>query len=133
MSVPDSCHDRGVSHERYLAAPSGSGPANGPAPQWQIAECLLPGLSRATGAALGQRLRQELAGLPGRRVSFLGSLLMPEDEVLLCLFAGTAAEVRAVSERAGLPFERIVACVGIGWRAGRQETAAAPGPAGGPA
>jgi len=43
---------------------------------------------------------------------------MPEDEVLLCLFAGPEAEVRAVSERAGLPFERILACVGVGWWAG---------------
>ena len=43
---------------------------------------------------------------------------MPEDEVLLCLFAGPEAEVRAVSERAGLPFERILGCVGVGWRAG---------------
>jgi hypothetical protein len=79
-----------------------------------VAECLLPGLSRATAEALGRRVRQELAGLPGRRVTFLGSLLMPEDEVLLCVFTGPEAEVRAVSERAGLPFERIVGCVGVG-------------------
>jgi hypothetical protein len=90
----------------------------GPDLQWQVAECLLPGLSRATAESLGHRVRQELAGPPGRPVSFLGSLLMPEDEVLLCLFAGTEAEVRAVSERAGLPFERIIACVGVGWRVG---------------
>jgi len=88
----------------------------GPDPEWQVAECLLPGLSRATAEALGRRVRRELAGLPRRRVTFLGSLLMPEDEVLLCLFAGPEAEVRAVSERAGLPFERILACVGVGWR-----------------
>jgi hypothetical protein len=43
---------------------------------------------------------------------------MPGDEVLLCLFAGSEAEVRAVTERAGLPFERILECVGLGWRAG---------------
>ena len=89
----------------------------GPHPEWQVAECLLPGLSRATAEALGRRVRQELAGLPGRRVTFLGSLLMPEDEVLLCLFTGPEAEVRAVSERAGLPFERILGCVGVGWDA----------------
>ena len=40
---------------------------------------------------------------------------MPGDEVLLCLFSGAAEDVRVVSERAGLPFERILACVGIGW------------------
>jgi hypothetical protein len=94
------------------------GPVTRPDPEWQVAECLLPGLSPATADALGRRVRQELAGAPGGHVSFLGSLLMPEDEVLLCLFAGTEAEVRAVSERAGLPFERILTCVGVGWREG---------------
>ena len=94
---------------------------NGPEPEWQVAECLLPGLSRATAEALGRRVRQELASLPERQVSFLGSLLMPEDEVLLCLFAGTRAEVRAVSEQAGLPFERILACVRVGWLAEAEE------------
>src|SRR5580704_8617219 len=94
----------------------GGGPVTGPGPQWHVAECLLPGLSRATAEALGRRVRQEIAGPAGSQVSYLGSLLMPEDEVLLCLFAGPEAEVRAVSERAGLPFERILACVGVGWR-----------------
>jgi hypothetical protein len=87
-------------------------------PEWHVAECLLPGLSRATAEALGRRVRRELSGRPGQHVSFLGSLLMPEDEVLFCLFAGPEAEVRAVSERAGVPFERILGCVGIGWRTG---------------
>jgi hypothetical protein len=89
----------------------------GPEPEWQVAECLLPGLSLATAQALGRRVRQELAAPSGRGVVFLGSLLMPQDEVLLCLFAGPEAEVRAVSERAGLPFERILGCVGVGWEA----------------
>jgi hypothetical protein len=91
---------------------------DGPQPQWQVAECLLPGLTQAVAERLGQRVRDALAGLPRLGVSFLGSLLMPEDEVLLCLFAGTEAEVRAVSVRAGLPFERILGCVGVGWPAG---------------
>ncbi|HEY7142874.1 MAG TPA: hypothetical protein VH637_01385 [Streptosporangiaceae bacterium] len=90
----------------------------GPGPDWHVAECLQPGMSVAVAEALGRRVSQELAGQPGRPVCFLGSLLMPEDEVLLCLFSGTEAEVRAVSERAGLPFERILGCVGIGWQPG---------------
>ena len=48
-------------------------------------------------------------------MTFVGSLLMPEDEVLLCLFAGPSAEVAHISERAGLPFERILGCLRIGW------------------
>ena len=86
----------------------------GPEPQWHVAECLLPGLSRATAEALGHRVRQEIAGPPGSQVSYLGSLLMPEDEVLLCLFAGPGTEVRTVSQRAGLPFERILGCLRFG-------------------
>ena len=91
---------------------------DGPEPEWQVVECLLPGLTQAITEDLGQRVRDALTDVPRLGVSFLGLLLMPEDEVLLCLFAGTEAEVRAVSERAGLPFERILTCVGVGWRAG---------------
>jgi hypothetical protein len=84
-------------------------------PGWHIAECLLPGVTEALAEALGQRVRAEVARSARRRVRFLGSLLMPEDEVLLCLFSGTRAEVLAVSERADLPFERILGCVALSW------------------
>jgi hypothetical protein len=89
----------------------------GPGAGWQIAECLLPGLTVGTAEALSQRVAGELAGRPRAGVAFLGSLLMPGDEVLLCLFSGPQADVRAVSERAGLPFERIIDCVGLVWHA----------------
>jgi hypothetical protein len=85
-----------------------------PASSWQIAECLLPGVTPAIAEELGERLRSALARSCSP-VSFIGSLLMPEDEVLLCLFAGPLAEVRRVSERAGLPFERILGCLRLGW------------------
>jgi hypothetical protein len=81
---------------------------------WQIVECLLPGIVPATAEELADQVRTEIARSCSP-VSFIGSLLMPEDEVLLCLFAGPFAEVRAVSERAGLPFERILGCLRFGW------------------
>src|SRR5690348_6491912 len=81
---------------------------------WQVAECLLPGVTPALAEELGERVRTELARSRSR-VSFIGTLLMPEDEVLLCLFSGPFAEVRTVSERAGLPFERILGCLQLGW------------------
>ena len=81
---------------------------------WQIAECLLPGITPAITEALGDQVRAELARSRSP-VSFIGSLLMPEDEVLLCLFAGPLAEVRSASEGAGLPFERILGCLRFGW------------------
>lgn len=85
-----------------------------PDTSWQVAECLLPGVNQAAAEALDARIRAELARSRSP-VVFLGSLLMPEDEVLLCLFAGQLAEVRAISEQAQLPFERILRCVGVGW------------------
>lgn len=84
-----------------------------PDASWQVAECLLPGLTEATAEDLADRVRAELARSPGA-VSFIGSLLMPEDEVLLCLFTGPPADVRAITERAELPFERILRCIGLG-------------------
>lgn len=95
-------------------------PMREPTPGWQIAECLLPGVTPAVAEALGNRVRAELARGPHRHVSLLGSLLIPEDEVLLCLFSGSETEVRAVSERADLPFERILTCLGLGWRTGQE-------------
>jgi len=81
---------------------------------WQVAECLLPGVNQAVAEALNAQVRAELTRSRSP-VVFFGSLLIPEDEVLLCLFAGQPAEVRAVSEQAQLPFERILRCVGVGW------------------
>jgi hypothetical protein len=81
---------------------------------WQVAECLLPGMTMAIAQSLGDRVRAELARTRSP-VCFLGLLLMPEDEVLLCFFAGPLAEVQALGERAGLPFERILRCVGLSW------------------
>lgn len=81
---------------------------------WQVAECLMPGITPAIADALGDSVNEELARTRSP-VSFIGSLLMPDDEVLLCLFAGPLAEVRTISERAGLPFERILGCLGFGW------------------
>jgi len=80
----------------------------------QVAECVVPGISPAIAEELGEQVRTELAR-SRNPVSFIGSLLMPEDEVLLCLFTGPFAEVRMVSERAGLPFERILGCLRFGW------------------
>jgi hypothetical protein len=75
---------------------------------WQLAECLLPGLTLPAAEALAQRIQAELAGQPHCGVVFLGAVLMPGDEVLLCLFSGSPAAVRAVSDQAGLPYERIL-------------------------
>ena len=69
-----------------------------------IAECFWPDVSEADLDALDRRVATELA--PG--VRYLGSILLREDEVVLCQFDGAAETVRAVAERAQVPFERIL-------------------------
>ncbi len=42
-------------------------------------------------------------------VRYLGSVLIREDEVVLCHFEGTADAIRRVAERAQVPYERLLA------------------------
>lgn len=50
----------------------------------------------------------------GRRVALLGSLLVPIDETLFTLFeAGSVADVAAVGERSGQPYDRISESVAV--------------------
>lgn len=69
-----------------------------------VAECFWPDVSEADLDALD--LRVTLALVP--EVRYLGSILLREDEVVLCQFDGPAESVRAVAERAEVPFERIL-------------------------
>ena len=59
-------------------------------------------------------VRAELADA-GEPVRYLGSILMREDEVVLCLFEGTPDAVRRAAELAGVPFERILEAAGSPW------------------
>ena len=45
-----------------------------------------------------------------------GSILVPADETVFCLFDGVEADVRAVSEEAGMPFERVLESLRIDGR-----------------
>jgi hypothetical protein len=80
-----------------------------------VAECFWPDVETADLEALDRRVRDVEARLrrERREVRYLGSLLMREDEVVLCHFEGTAADVREVAERSRIPFERIVEVVGV--------------------
>ena len=70
-----------------------------------IAECFWPDVSEADLEALDRRVAQAATGLD---VRYLGSILLREDEVVLCQFDGLADTVRTVAERAQVPFERIL-------------------------
>jgi Protein of unknown function (DUF4242) len=84
-----------------------------------VAECFWPGVRDADLRALDARVEAEISVLDGEggRVRYLGSLLMREDQVVLCLFQGPAAAVQAVAERAGVPFERILESAQSPWPA----------------
>jgi hypothetical protein len=75
-------------------------------------------VTAADAAQLGRRIAEELRHADMAKVTFLGSLLITEDEVLLFVFAGPHDRVQVLTDRAGLPYERVVGCVGLGWRPG---------------
>jgi len=80
-----------------------------------VAECFWAGVSEDDLCDLDQRLALSVAELSGRGepVRYLGSLLIVDDEVVLCLFEGPIATVRLVTERASLPFERILQSIRV--------------------
>ena len=72
-----------------------------------LAECLWPGVSEADLAAIDARARASADDASD--VRYLGSRLVPSDEVVFCLFEGPSFEaVRAVAKQAAIPFERIL-------------------------
>ena len=82
-----------------------------------IAECFWVGVKSDDLSALDGRVEACVAGMTGdgESVRYLGSMLMPEDEVVLCFFEGSAATVRLAAQRAEVPFERILESDGTAW------------------
>jgi hypothetical protein len=82
-----------------------------------LVECYKPGLERvevesATDRALAvsAALREE-----GRRVEYVGAILVPEDEVVFHVFAAeSAATVIEASVRASVACERVVESIAVG-------------------
>ncbi len=75
-----------------------------------LAECFWPGVQESDLISLDERASASAAALSddGVTVRYLGSLVMRQDEVVLCRFEGPESAVRRVVERAGIPFERIL-------------------------
>jgi hypothetical protein len=82
-----------------------------------VAECFWSGVTQADIEALDARAVAAARDLPAGAVRYLGSILMREDEVVLCQFEGTAETVREVAERAQIPFERLLETVHSRWPA----------------
>lgn len=83
-----------------------------------LVECYWPGVSEASLATAARRVRLAAAELRrhGHDVAFLSSILVPADETVFCLFEGCETDVRAVSEQAGMPFERVLESLRIDGR-----------------
>jgi hypothetical protein len=81
-----------------------------------VAECFWSGVGEDDVRELDRRIElcvAELAG-QGEPVEYLGALLILDDEVVLCLFDGPLATVHTVTERAEIPFDRILRCTRVG-------------------
>jgi hypothetical protein len=76
-----------------------------------LAECLWPGVTEEELAELDLRAYATTSVTDGN-VRYLGSILMPNDEVVFFRFSAPSPyAVQAVAESAGIPFERIVESV----------------------
>jgi hypothetical protein len=72
-----------------------------------VAECFWPDVLEEDVRALDERILACLG--PGDAVRYLGSILIREDEVVLCQFAGPAVAIRELALRARIPYERLLA------------------------
>jgi hypothetical protein len=79
-----------------------------------MAECFWPGVTEQQLADAGERIRHAALALTaqGRACRFLGSILVPTDEIALCLFeAPSHAAACELDEAAALPSERVLEIV----------------------
>ncbi|HEX6351244.1 MAG TPA: nickel-binding protein [Candidatus Dormibacteraeota bacterium] len=76
-----------------------------------LVECYWPGLTEARAASSTRRAEQAAAQLAagGAEIAYRSAIIVPEDEVALCLFeAASPSDVAEVCRRAGLPYDRIL-------------------------
>jgi hypothetical protein len=73
------------------------------------AKCYWPGVNRTVVEQVAARAAEPRSE-PGRRdVTYRGSLLFSDDDLVLCLFEGPSrAAVKRASEQLGIPCERVM-------------------------
>jgi hypothetical protein len=80
------------------------------------AKCFWPGLTEDDLRLAAARAEGETRNAG---TTFLGALYLPGDELVLCLFdAGSRADVKQASERAGMPCERVIETLWVAPRVG---------------
>jgi hypothetical protein len=78
------------------------------------AKCYWPQVTaREVEFAASRAIREaQLASRAGARVGYVGSMLFPDDDLVLCLFeSSSATPVNEANERAGIPCERLMQSV----------------------
>ena len=77
------------------------------------AKCFWPRVTTQEIERAAARAAAASARRPGA-VTYLGAICFPDDELLLCLFAGgSPAAVRRAAEHAAIPCDRVMASVWI--------------------
>lgn len=82
-----------------------------------LVECYAPGIERAEVESAADRALAASAELreEGRKVEYVGAILVPGDEVVFHIFASECAgTVREASARASVEHERVVESVAVG-------------------
>jgi hypothetical protein len=90
-----------------------------------MAECFWPGVTTAKVAEVGERLREAALaiGSHGRSARYIGSILVPTDEIALCLFeAPSKAMASRLNTQAGVPSERVLPIVHLPSGEGRTDS-----------
>jgi hypothetical protein len=82
-----------------------------------VAECFWPGVREADLRALDERAtaKAKETSSEGVTVEYLGSLLLREDEVVLCRFEGRSDAVTQAALAAEIPFTRILETAQSPW------------------
>ncbi|MGH7287439.1 MAG: hypothetical protein ACREI8_05405 [Myxococcota bacterium] len=82
-----------------------------------LVECFWPGVTREQVEAANARAREAALHRAGSSLRFIGSLLVPGDEVVLFQFTGASQEeVVRTSREAKLPFDRVSESLWLGPR-----------------
>lgn len=81
-----------------------------------MAECFWPGVTERQVADAGRRARRATLALrsEGAFSRYLGSILVPSDEIAFCLLEAASLDAACdVSRRAAIPFERVLEVVRV--------------------
>lgn len=73
------------------------------------AKCYWPGVRRADLELAASRVAEMHGELAGRGLTYQGSLMFGDDDLVLCLFEGPSrAAVKRASDEIGIPCERVM-------------------------